>query len=238
LTSLIELIKKSNFNKEKNQKLAILSIQKVSDELLNMLNCRSLSNTILFSLVRTISDVLSYTDSDSVKNLLSGNEALKYTKIFYKLIKGSIYELYFNTKKDYLINEKYSVFVYLYYLNFVLPKNTKNSIYQILSHNISFIYILIKILNKQKLILGEYSKEIFFDFCGKISNIIIANRKIKNNKYKFHPIIYKFLESLLNNYLYNYTNEDKANKNVINIKNTNNFPNMSINVFDLLCNLK
>ena len=238
LTSLIELIKKSNFNKEKNQKLAILSIQKVSDELLNMLNCRSLSNTILFSLVRTISDVLSYTDSDSVKNLLSGNEALKYTKIFYKLIKGSIYELYFNTKKDYLINEKYSVFAYLYYLNFVFPKNTKNSIYQILSHNISFIYILIKILNKQKLILAEYSKEIFFDFCGNISNIIIADRRKKNNKYKFHPLIYKFLEVLLNNYIYNCINGDKTNRNVINDKKNNNFSNTSINAFDLLCNLE
>jgi len=238
LASLIELIKKSNFNKEKNQKLAILSIQKVSDELLKILNCRSLSNTTLFTLIHTISDVLSYADNDSVKNLLSGNDGLKYTKIFYKIIKGSIYELYFNTKKDYLINEKYSVFAYLYYLNYVFPKNTKNSIYQILSHNVSFIYILIKILNKQKLILGEYSKELFFDFCGNISNMIIANRKTKDNKFKFHPLIYKFLEELLNNYIYNCTNEDKTNKNVINDKKSNNFSNMSINAFDLLCNLE
>ena len=99
LISLIELIKKSNFSKEKNQKLAILSIQKVSDELLNMLNCRSLSNTTLFSLIHTISDVLSYTDSDSVKNLFFGNDNLKYSKIFYKLIKGSIYELYYNINR-------------------------------------------------------------------------------------------------------------------------------------------
>ena len=32
------------------------------------------------------------------------------------------------------------------------------------------------------------------------------------------------------------SNEDKINKNVINDKKSNNFSNMSINVFDLLCN--
>ena len=237
LNSLIELIKIKNFEKEKNEKLSILSIQKVSDELLNMLYCRSLSNKILFNLIHTISDVLSYSNVDSIKNLFMGNDSMKYTKIFFKLIKGSIYELYFNTKRDYLINEKFNVFAYLYYLNFVFPFNIKYSIYHTLSHNISFLYILTKILNKQNLILGEYNKEIFFEFCGNISNIVIKNRKKANKNYKFNNITYKFLEELLINYINNDSNNKNNNKNNI-INDNHNLSNLSINIFDLCCNLE
>ena len=61
-----------------------------------MLNCRSLSNKILFNLIQVVNEVLSLANTDSIKNLFTGNEHKKYTKIFFKLIKGSIYELYVN----------------------------------------------------------------------------------------------------------------------------------------------
>ena len=235
LNSLIDLIKSRDFDKEKNEKLSILSIQKVSDELLGMLNCRTLPNNILFNLIHTISDVLSYANYDSIKSLLKGNDSMKYIKIFYKLIKGSIYELYFNVKKDYLINEKFNIFFYLYYLNFVFPFNIKKLIYQTLSHNISFLYTLTKILYKQKLILGEYNKEIFFEFCGYISQILIKKRNTSITKYKFNNITYKFLEELLINYV-NSCSDDNNNKN--NIKGSLNLSNVSLNIFDLCCNLE
>ena len=239
LSSLITLIKTKNFDKEKNEKLAILSLQKVSDELLNILNCRTLSNTYLFNLIHIVSEVLSLTNNESIQNLFKGNDNKKYIKIFFKLIKASIYELYFNMKKDYLINEKFNVFEYFYYLNFVFPHNVKILIYETLSHNTSFLYILTKILYKQKLILSEYNKEIFFEFCGNISNMIIKRRNKIFNDYKFNLITYKFLEELLINFIKNCDNEkNKNNKNVINDNNNNSFSNLSINLFDLFCNLK
>ena len=231
LTSVIDLIKLKNLEKEKNEKLAILSIQKVSDELLNMLYCRTLPNNFLFNLIQIVSGVLSFTNNDSIKNLFLGNDKKKYTKIFFKIIKGSIYELYFNVKKDYLIDEKFSAFAYLYYLNFVFPSNIKKLIYRTLSHNISFIFILTKILYKTGLILSEYNKEIFYEFCGNISKIIIKNRKEKNRNYKFNNITYRFLEEILVNYI-NVLSKDIPKKNNINILN------FTINVFDLCCNLE
>lgn len=47
---------------------------------------------------------------------------------------------------------------------------------------------------------------------------------------------FSFREGLLNNYIYNCTNEDKTNKNVISDKKNNNYSNMSMNAFELLCN--
>ena len=67
---------------------------------------------------------------------------MKYAKIFLKLIKASIFELYFNIKNDYLINEKFNIFAYLYYLNYVFPVDIKNLIYKSLSRNTSFLYTL------------------------------------------------------------------------------------------------
>ena len=236
LNSLINLIKTQNFNKEKNEKLSILSIQKVSDELLNILYCRSLSINKLFSLIHTVSEVLSYSNYDSIKNLLIGSEYMKYTKIFFKLIKGSVYELYFKMKKDYLIDEKCSAFSYFHYLNFVFPDNIKNLIYQTLSHNLSFIYIFIRLLYKQNLILGEYNKEIFYEFCGNIANKIMNKR---NKNVKFNQIIYKFLEQLLINCINSFFNDNNKNSkiNQINLDCKINLTNISINLFDLCCNL-
>ena len=231
LTSVIDLINKKNLDKEKNEKLAILSIQKVSEELLNMLNCRSLSNKILFNLIQVVNEVLSLANTDSIKNLFTGNEHKKYTKIFFKLIKGSIYELYVNVKRDYLINEKFSAFGYLYYLNFIFPINIKKLMYRTLSHNLSFLFVLTKILSKQNLILSEYNKEVLYEFCGNISKMIIQKRQENNNNYKFNNITYKFLEELLVNYI---SLLSKNNKN----KNNINALNLPINTFDLCCNLE
>ena len=72
LNSVIDLIKKSDFPKEKREKLAILSIKKVSDELLDMLNCRGLSNKILFNLIHTVSEVFSFTTNESISELFKG----------------------------------------------------------------------------------------------------------------------------------------------------------------------
>ncbi len=213
LTSLINLIQTKNFEKEKNEKLAILSIQKVSDELLNMLNCRTLSNNTLFELTNIVSKVLSYTNNDLIKSLLIGNEHMKYTKIFFKLIKASIYALYFNMKKDYLINENYNIFGFIYYLNYIFPANISKIIYQALAHNNSFIYILTIILRKHKLLLGEYNKEILYEFLGEISKTIIKKRK-RNNNYKFNSITYKYLEELLINYIdICFSEKKESNKN-------------------------
>ena len=236
LNSLINLIKAKNFDKEKNEKLSILSIQKVSDELLSMLYCRSLSSNTLFTLIHTVSEVLSYSNNDSIKNLLIGKEHMKYTKIFFKLIKGSIFELYFNIKRDYLINEKYNVFGYLYYLNFIFPSNIKKLIYKTLSHSSSFLFILTKILYKHKLILGEYNKELIYDFCGNISNVIIQSRNRIN---KFNHVTYKYLEELLINCVSTFFNENNGkNQNIIKTNNKINLLNLSINIFDLCCNLE
>ena len=83
-----------------------MSIKKVSEDLLNMLNCRSLSNKILFELIHLVSEILSFSSNESVSELFIGEEKMKYSKIFFKLIKASLYELFFNLKKKYLINEK------------------------------------------------------------------------------------------------------------------------------------
>ena len=229
LSSLINLIKTNNYTKEKNEKLSILSIQKVSDELLNMLYCRSLPNNILFTLIHTVSDVLSYANKDSINNLLMGNEYMKYTKIFFKLIKGSIYELYFNMKKDNLINEKFNVFGYIYSLNYAFPLNVKKLIYKTLSHNLSFIYILSSLLYKHNLITGKNNINLFYEFCGNISNIII-----KNKKTNFNVITHKFLEDLLINYVntFSYENNESNGQNILKANNIN------INLFDLCCNLE
>ena len=227
LNSVINLIQKNNYEKEKNEKLAILSIIKVSDELLNMLNCRGLSNKILFNLIHTTSEVLSFANNESISQLLTGDDHMKYAKIFFRLIKASLYELYYNTKKEYLINEKFNVFAYLYYLNYVFPNSIKILIYKELSRNISFLFTLTKILYKQKLIISQYSKEIFFEFCGNISTILINNRKI-NWKYAFNTITSNFLKVLLNNTIELFNNDNNKvfkNKNIINI-------------FDICCNLE
>ena len=241
LTSLINLIQTKNFEKEKNEKLAILSIQKVSDELLNMLNCRTLSNNTLFELTNIVSKVLSYTNNDLIKSLLIGNEHMKYTKIFFKLIKASIYALYFNMKKDYLINENYNIFGFIYYLNYIFPANISKIIYQALAHNNSFIYILTIILRKHKLLLGEYNKEILYEFLGEISKTIIKKRK-RNNNYKFNSITYKYLEELLINYIDICFSEkkesNKNNNNIINTNTKNNYMNLNLNIIDLCCNLE
>ena len=227
LNSVINLIKKNDFPKEKKEKLAILSIKKVSEDLLNILNCRGLSNKNLFNLIHTVSEVLSFTNNESISLLFNEDDNMKYSKIFFKLIKGSIYELYFNIQKKYLINEKSNAFAYLYYLNYVFPKNTKNLIYKSLSENISFMFILTKILYKTELMISQYSKEIFFEFCGKISKLLTNKRKT-NNKYIFNSIIYKFLEILLYDIVSIIT--DESNKN----NNNKNF----INIFDICCNLE
>ena len=227
LNSVINLIHENDFPKEKKEKLAILSIKKVSGDLLNMLNCRRLSNKILFNLIHTVSEVLSFSSNESVVELFNGNDYMVYAKIFFKLIKGSIYELYINMQKEYLINEKNNVFAYLYYLNYVFPNNIKNLIYKSLSKNISFIFVLTKILDKNKLIISQFSKEILFEFYGKISTILTDNRKI-NNKYIFNSITYKYFEILLYNFANNKTNG--------NIKDNNN--KNFINIFDICCNLK
>ena len=103
LNSVINLIKKNDFPKEKKEKLAILSIKKVSEDLLNILNCRGLSNKNLFNLIHAVSEVLSFTNNESISLLFNEDDNMKYSKIFFKLIKGSIYELYFNIQKKYLI---------------------------------------------------------------------------------------------------------------------------------------
>ena len=227
LNSVINLIKENDFPKEKKEKLAILSIKKVSEDLLNILNCRGLSNKNLFNLIQTVSEVLGFTNNESISLLFNEDDNMKYTKIFFKLIKGSIYELYFNIQKKYLINEKNNAFAYLFYLNYVFPKDIKNLIYKSLSKNTSFIFILTKILYKTDLMISQYSKEIFFEFCGNLSKLLTNNRK-RNNKYKFNSIIYKFLEILLYSTVNNIT--DESNKNN---KNKNYF-----NLFDICCNLE
>ena len=226
LNSVVVLIRKNDLPKEKREKLAILSIKKVSNELLNMLNCRGLSNKVLFNLINTVSEVLSFTTNELVNELFIGDEQMKYTKIFFKLIKASIYEIYFNVKKDYLINEKFNVFGYLYYLNYVFPTDIKNLIYKTLSRNMSFIYLLNTILFKINSIISDYNKEIFFEFCGILSSTLI-NIKNKNDKYKFSSIVYKYLELLLSNafdFLKNGTKKNDKYKSFINI-------------FEICCNL-
>ena len=227
LNSVINLIKENDFPKEKKEKLAILSIKKVSEDLLNILNCRGLSNKNLFNLIHTVSEVLGFTNNESVSLLFNEDDNMKYTKIFFKLIKGSIYELYFNIQKKYLINEKSNAFAYLFYLNYVFPKDIKNLIYKSLSKNTSFIFVLTKILYKTDLMISQYSKEIFFEFCGNLSKLLTNNRK-RNNKYKFNSIVYKFLEILLYSTVNNITDESNRNN-----KNKN-----YINLFDICCNLE
>ena len=224
LNSVVTLIQKNNLPKEKREKLAILSIKKVSNELLSMLNCRGLSNKILFNLIHIVSEVLSSTTNESVSELFIGEEQMKYTKIFLKLIKASIYEIYFNMKKDYLINEKFNVFGYLYYLNYVFPTDIKNLIYKVLSKNVSFIYILNNILYKIKSIISEYSKEIFFEFCGNLSSSLITIRN-KNEKYKFSSITSNFFQLLINLVCDNI--KDGKNDKIKNF----------FNIFDICCNL-
>ena len=226
LNSVIKLIQENVFPKEKKEKLAILSIKKVSDELLVMLNCRGLPNKILFNLINTVAQVLSFTNNESVTELLINDENDKYTKIFFKLIKATIYELYFNIKKEYLINEKNNVFAYLFYLNYVFPNNVKTLIYTTLSGNISFIYVLSAILVKNKLIISQYSKDIFFEFCAIISQSLTYKRKA-NNKYIFNDITYKFFEILLNHFVTNINEE---------MKNNGKYKNV-LNIFDICCNL-
>ena len=224
LNSVVTLIQKNNLPKEKREKLAILSIKKVSNELLSMLNCRGLSNKILFNLIHIVSEVLSSTTNESVSELFIGEEQMKYTKIFLKLIKASIYEIYFNMKKDYLINEKFNAFGYLYYLNYVFPTDIKNLIYKVLSKNVSFIYILNNILYKIKSIISEYSKEIFFEFCGNLSSALI-NIRNKNEKYKFSSITSNFFQLLINLVCDNI--KDGKNDKIKNF----------FNIFDICCNL-
>ena len=231
LTFLLDTFKTKAFDKAKMEKLSILSIKKISDELLVILYCRSLPNNYLFNLIHTISEVLSYTNNDEIKKLFTDKENMKYIKIFFKLIKGSIYELYFNLTKDYLINEKFNIFAYIYYLNYVFPSNTKKIIYKTLSHNLSFLYILMKILYKHNLIIGDYNMEIFFDFCGNISNSILKNRNKKNK------IVYQFFEEYLNNIITNFFKDNNRDRNEINVINEKNLSNLSINVFDLCLNL-
>ena len=225
LTSVINLVQKNDLTKDKKEKLSILSIKKVSDELLNILNCRGLSNKNFFNLINVVSNVLSFTNNELVLELLIGDDHMKYAKIFYKLIKASIYELFINTKKNYLIDEKSNVFSYLYYLNYVFPNNIKNLIYKSLAENISFLDTLTKIIEKNKLIISQYSKEILFEFCGNLSSIIANKRKI-NNKYIFCNITHKFLEALL----YYIIDSMKEKKNKVN-------NNKNINIFDLCSNL-
>ena len=222
LNSVISKIQQNDLDSNKKEKLAILSIRKVSDELLNMLNCRGLSNKTLFNLIDTVSQVFSFTNNESVSELLKGEESMKYTKIFYKLIKASIYQLYFNINKSYLINEKFNAFAYLYYLNYVFPINTKNLIYKALSRNVSFLYILNKVLLKDNLIISKYSKEILFEFCGFISKILANNYLIKK-KYSFNKISYKFFELLISNFIYSI---DEFKKNM---------QNKNISIFEVCC---
>ena len=231
LTFLLDSFKTKTFDKAKMEKLSILSIKKISEELLVILYCRSLPNNYLFNLIHTISEVLSYTNNDEIKKLFTDKENMKYIKIFFKLIKGSIYELYFNITKDYLINEKFNIFAYIYYLNYAFPSNTKKIIYKTLSHNLSFLYILLKILYKHNLIIGDYNKEIFFDFCGNISNAILKYRNKKNK------IVYQFFEEYLNNIITNIFKDNNKDKNEIKEINENNLSNLPINVFDLCLNL-
>ena len=229
LTFLLDSIKEKKFDKTKVEKLSILSIKKVSEELLDMLYCRSLQNNYLFDLIHTISEVLSYTNNEEIKNIFTDKEYMKYTKIFFKLIKGSIYELYFNITKDYLINEKLNIFAYIYYLNYVFPYNTKKIIYKALTHNLSFLYILTRILYKHNLIIGDYNKEIFFEFCGNILKFKIRNKKNK--------ITYQFLEEYLNDIISNFVNDNNGDKNKINISEKY-LRNLSVNLFDLCMSLE
>ena len=232
LNYLLDTIKEKKFDKAKTEKLAILSIKKVSDELLKMLYCPSLANNVLFNLIHTISEVLSYTNNDEIKNLFVDKESMKYTKIFFKLIKGSIFELYFNMKKNYLINEKFNVFSYIYYLNHIFPSNIKKLIHKTLFNNTSFLYIFTKILLKSNLIIGDYNKEVLFEFCRNMAKGIL---KFKNKKNK---IIYQFLEESLNNFITNFFNEKNEDKNQINSTNYNNSSDLSLNIFDLCLNLE
>ena len=209
-----------------------------------MLNCRCLSNNTLFNLLQTIVDVLSYTNDNSIKNLLIEDDTMIYTKIFFKLIKKAIYELYFKIKNK-IVNQKFTIFTFIYYLNYIFPTNTKNLIYRNLSHNTSFLYILTIIIHKVYLILEikneEFdNKNIFFEFCGNIANVIIKKRK-KNKKYQLNNITYKFLERLLIKYVNSYFNDTVnkiENKNSININNNNNIEDLPINIFDFCCNLE
>ena len=226
LNSVVVLIRKNDLPKEKREKLAILSIKKVSNELLNILNCRGLSNKVLFNLINTVSEVLSFTTNELVNELFIGDEQMKYAKIFFKLIKASIYEIYFNIKKDYLVNEKFNVFGYLFYLNYVFPADIKNLIYKTLSRNMSFIYILNKILFKFNSIISDYNKEIFFEFCGILSSTLI-DIKNKNDKYKFNSIVYQYFELLLSNVFDCLRNGTKKNDKYKNF----------INIFETCCNL-
>ena len=69
LTSVINLLQKNDLTKDKKEKLSILSLKKVSDELLNILNCRGLSNKNLFNLINVVSNVLSFTNNELVLEL-------------------------------------------------------------------------------------------------------------------------------------------------------------------------
>ena len=226
LNSVIKLLEGNSYPKDKKEKLAILSIKKVSDDLLNMLNCRGLSNKILFELIHTVSEILSFSTNESVAELFIGEQQMKYAKIFFKLIKASFYELYFNVKKKYLIDEKNNVFAYIYYLNYVFPNDIKKIIYKSLSENASFLFVLKNILEQNALIISKYSKEILLEFCGNISTKIINKRKI-NGKYIFNRITYKFLEELLYNFITN---------SFVDIHNDNKYKSF-INIFDIFCNL-
>ena len=250
LNSLKKYIEKNNFKKEKNEKLSIAAIKTVSDELLKMLNCRSLPNETLFKLLQIIADILYYTNDNSIKKLLI--EDVKYVKIFVKLIKGAIFELYFNVKinqivdkKNQIVNKKFTIFTFLYYLNYIFPTNTKNLIFKNLSRNKSFLYILRIILYNIHLLfernnIGYDNKKVFFEFCGNISNAIFKMKK-KNKNLELNYITYNFLDGLFINYLNNYFNDNDniiENENSINLNNNNIIiEKLPINIFDFCCNL-
>ena len=83
---------------------------------------------------------------------------------------------------------KLNICAFIYYLEYSFPSNSKKMIYKSFFHNLSFLCILLKILYKHNLIIGDYNMEIFFDFCGNISNSIL---KYINEKNK---IVFQFFE--------------------------------------------
>ena len=200
LESVKILLESKKFDSDKNEQIALKSLEKTINEINPFLNCKMNKTSSIISGYSSVSTILTYISPKRIYSLLdiTNQSYMKYMKMLKNLIKIGTFQVYNSIKKDYLIDKEVTLFYLLNILLNFAPLHSKKIILNHFSLNISYIWVLSFILQNLHKILQKQNTEILLKFCEELSYILIEKRKKqikKNSKITF--FLTKYLFSLL-----------------------------------------
>lgn len=200
LKSIIQLLKiKTDFDKNKIEKIVLATFDKTNGNILKILKSKNLNESATNDLIIIVLDLLGYISNVNLINFISSNLQLIRT-----IFTCSILNYYKNLKKDVLIDSNRPFFIINGLINTNNLIELLTPVYSYISKNMSSLYILSYILNNIYKLIDNSSKIITMKFCLSVADQIIINRKkIKSQGFPVYTntIATKYLEDTIKAFL-------------------------------------